>query len=539
MPKPRVHLIGPPLDVSLDARGKGGKARFVRSGCQPNAVLRPVLCDGKRESGSASDPDNIYRRTSSGEQADSSSHSAYPPPPQDTPDSLSFAIFALRDLKVDEEIVLGWEWDDANVVHLLPALLQDKDIFPPAQLAAYKLQMANILRALGATFTSCACGDRAQGCVMRKMKEFVDEVDDWDPEHELQRERELRNVNSGIEPSEEFKHFRAMQDGQGSVNIEMIKPFSTSETFSNHLSPSHPTKSHHQPPSTTGSTAAPSMTVPFDSSLSSTIPGNLQIRPQTSDFFNSSSMYARPLSPSLIQKEQLEQEVELQTQSFAHPTFRRLNKHSTASSSQIPSTSSTVDLGPLIGVPRGFRTREKVEGSGGLGGVEMDTDDSENRGDSVGVGQDVHTKAYVRLGPQDEKQRNFPALHPNLDADSSIFSIRRRWSYWRRARSHDRRSIYHNVPCNANNFNYTRSCGLFTFNHISSFDVCKPIPAFTRPRIIKFYILFVSLPRSSTPQSQVYQLVGRFFSGFSTSAEITYAACTVQIPVTSSSYLSY
>ncbi|KAF8824908.1 hypothetical protein HHX47_DHR7000471 [Lentinula edodes] len=420
MPKPRVHLIGPPLDVSLDARGKGGKARFVRSGCQPNAVLRPVLCDGKRESGSASDPDNIYRRTSSGEQADSSSHSAHPPP-QDTPDSLSFAIFALRDLKVDEEIVLGWEWDDANVVHLLPALLQDKDIFPPAQLAAYKLQMANILRALGATFTSCACGDRAQGCVMRKMKEFVDEVDDWDPEHELQRERELRNVNSGIEPSEEFKHFRGMQDGQGSVNIEMIKPFSTSETFSDHLSPSHPTKSHHQPPSTTGSTAAPSMTVPFDSSLSSTIPGNLQIRPQTSDFFNSSPMYARPLSPSLIQKEQLEQEVELQTQSFAHPTFRRLNKHSTASSSQIPSTSSTVDLGPLIGVPRGFRTREKVEGSGGLGGVEMDTDDSENRGDSVGV--DVHTKAYVRLGPQDEKQRNFPALHPNLDADSSIFSM--------------------------------------------------------------------------------------------------------------------
>ncbi|KAJ3885635.1 Le.MFB1 [Lentinula edodes] len=423
MPKPRVHLIGPPLDVSLDARGKGGKARFVRSGCQPNAVLRPVLCDGKRESGSASDPDNIYRRTSSDEQADSSSHSAHPPPPQDTPDSLSFAIFALRDLKVDEEIVLGWEWDDANVVHLLPALLQDKDIFPPAQLAAYKLQMANILRAIGATFTSCACGDRAKGCVMRKMKEFVDEVDDLDSEHELQRERELRNVNSGIERSEEFKHIRGMQDGQGSVNIEMIKPLSTTETFSDHLSPSHPTNSHYQPPSTTGSSTAPSMTPPFESSLSSTIPGNPQTHTQNSSFSRSSLMYARPLSPSLIQQEQTEQEVELQTQSSAHPTFRRLNKHSTASSSQIPPSSPTVDLGPLIGVPRGFRTREKVEGSGGLGGVEMDTDDSENRGDSVEVGQDVHTKAFVRLGPQDEKQRNFPALHPNLDADSSIFSM--------------------------------------------------------------------------------------------------------------------
>ncbi|KAJ3846474.1 Le.MFB1 [Lentinula lateritia] len=418
MPKPRVHLIGPPLDVSLDARGKGGKARFVRSGCQPNAVLRPVLCDGKRESGSASDPDHLHR-TSSGEQADP--YSAHPPP-QGTPDPLSFAIFALRDLKVDEEIVLGWEWDDANVVHLLPALLQDKDIFPPAQLAAYKLQMANILRALGATFTSCACGDRAQGCVMRKMKEFVDEVDDWDSEHELQRERELRKVSSGIERSEEFKHVRGMTDGQGSVNIEMIKPLSTSEIFSDHLSPSHPTNSHHQPPSTTGSFAASSMTPPFDSSSSSTIPGNLQTRTQTSDFSHSSHLDARPLSPSLIQQEQLEQELKLQTQSSAHPTFRRLNKHATAASSQIPS-SSAVDLGPLIGVPRGFRTREKAEGSGGLGGVEMDTDDSENRGDSVGVGQDVHTKTYVRPGPQDEKQRNFTAPHTNLNTDSNILSM--------------------------------------------------------------------------------------------------------------------
>lgn len=245
---------------------------------------------------------------------------------------------------------------------------------------------------------------------MRKMKEFVDEVDDWDSEHELQRERELRNVDSGIERSEEFRHIRGMQDGQGSVN-------STSETFSDHLSPSHPTNSHYQPPSTTGSSAAPSMTPPFESSLSSTIPGNLQTRPQTSSFSHSSVMYARPLSPSLIQQEQLEQEVELQTQSSAHPTFQRLNKHSIASSSQIPPSSSTVDLGPLIGVPRGFRTREKVEGSGGLGGVEMDTDDS------VEVGQDVHTKAYVRLGPQDEKRRNLPALQPNLDTDSHILSM--------------------------------------------------------------------------------------------------------------------
>ena len=35
-----------------------------------------------------------------------------------------------------------------------------------------------------------------------------------------------------------------------------------------------------------------------------------------------------------------------------------------------------VDLGPLVGAPRGFRTRERVPFGGGMGGVEMDVDTS-------------------------------------------------------------------------------------------------------------------------------------------------------------------
>lgn len=38
--------------------------------------------------------------------------------------TLGFAIFALRDLKAQEEVVLGWEWDDGSVVHKLPALIE-------------------------------------------------------------------------------------------------------------------------------------------------------------------------------------------------------------------------------------------------------------------------------------------------------------------------------------------------------------------------------------------------------------------------------
>ena len=102
MPKPFVHLLGPPLDVALDARLTGNSARFVRSGCRPNAVLRPFLC-----------------RSRGGETRN----------PVATEDSLAFGVFALRDLKAHEEVVLGWEWDDGSVIHHLPALIDHPHLF--------------------------------------------------------------------------------------------------------------------------------------------------------------------------------------------------------------------------------------------------------------------------------------------------------------------------------------------------------------------------------------------------------------------------
>ncbi|KAF8888480.1 hypothetical protein CPB84DRAFT_1684214 [Gymnopilus junonius] len=104
LPKPHVHLLGPPLDVALDARLVGNYGRFVRSGCRPNAVLRPVLCDKPREG--EGDKEVRDGRT------------------------LEFGVFALRDLKAGEEVVLGWEWDDGHAVHCLPALLSTPNMFP-------------------------------------------------------------------------------------------------------------------------------------------------------------------------------------------------------------------------------------------------------------------------------------------------------------------------------------------------------------------------------------------------------------------------
>ena len=107
--------------------------------------------------------------------------------------TLGFAIFALRDLKAREEVVLGWEWDDGSVVHKLPALVEMGDgkrgegpskltcvsLFlnltyvshsvvhhanisyrkpSPHHVERLRLQMQNIVHSIQSSFMTCACG---------------------------------------------------------------------------------------------------------------------------------------------------------------------------------------------------------------------------------------------------------------------------------------------------------------------------------------------------------------------------------------------
>src|SRR3954471_24273910 len=121
MPKPHVHLIPPPLSLALDARRAGNEAHFVSSGCQPGAVLRPVLCRKTY----AKNKRHLDSRATGGEgERKSSGLDGLATHAEETEATLSFAIFTLRDLKAREEVVLGWEWDDGAVVHELPALIE-------------------------------------------------------------------------------------------------------------------------------------------------------------------------------------------------------------------------------------------------------------------------------------------------------------------------------------------------------------------------------------------------------------------------------
>ncbi|KAF9473653.1 hypothetical protein BDN70DRAFT_816926, partial [Pholiota conissans] len=134
MPKPYVHLVGPPLGVALDARGVGGEGRFVRWGCRPNAVLRPVLC----KEGKPSNSEVRWEKGKAKEDADETESETEAESErirdekrkEDDETTLGFAVFAARDLSAGEEVVLGWEWDDGHAVHRLPALLRAPNMFP-------------------------------------------------------------------------------------------------------------------------------------------------------------------------------------------------------------------------------------------------------------------------------------------------------------------------------------------------------------------------------------------------------------------------
>ncbi|KAJ7605674.1 hypothetical protein DFH06DRAFT_1020065, partial [Mycena polygramma] len=99
-PKRFVHLVGPPLDLALDARAAGGRGRWVRSGCWPNAEVRAFVCDGGKNG--AEGARRRKKREENQRDEDAWTH---------------FWIFATRALRQGEEIVVGWEWDDANAVH--------------------------------------------------------------------------------------------------------------------------------------------------------------------------------------------------------------------------------------------------------------------------------------------------------------------------------------------------------------------------------------------------------------------------------------
>ncbi|KAJ7714906.1 hypothetical protein B0H16DRAFT_511893 [Mycena metata] len=160
LPKRFVHLVGPPLDLALDARGSGGRGRWVRSGCWPNAEVRAFVCPspgeggrgGRRrgggDAGGGEGRDGERRGEGEGEGGGGEDECR-----------THFGIFATRALREGEEIVVGWEWDDANAMHRVGEVAGVNGVgLPSAPTPAQRhliAQLANILHTLGSS--ECAC----------------------------------------------------------------------------------------------------------------------------------------------------------------------------------------------------------------------------------------------------------------------------------------------------------------------------------------------------------------------------------------------
>jgi hypothetical protein len=105
-----VHLVGPPLEVALDASGAGGRGRWVRSGYWPNAEVRAYACEGA-DAGSAS-----VRGGSSNDHTKGTVR-ARRRCARTAARTTRRRRRISRALKQGEEIVVGWEWDDASALH--------------------------------------------------------------------------------------------------------------------------------------------------------------------------------------------------------------------------------------------------------------------------------------------------------------------------------------------------------------------------------------------------------------------------------------
>lgn len=145
LPKPFVHALGPPAHIILDSRAYGSDLRFIRSGCHPNAVLRPIL-----------------HKT-----ADLSAT------------QVKFGVFTSCDVAKGDELVLGWEWDDQHVVHALKQLIMSFHPSCPADLvipddgiSRLLDKFEQVLTALVGSFSTCACTDHA-GCSIAQMRSLV------------------------------------------------------------------------------------------------------------------------------------------------------------------------------------------------------------------------------------------------------------------------------------------------------------------------------------------------------------------------------
>ncbi|KAK1223053.1 SET domain-containing protein 3 [Marasmius sp. AFHP31] len=384
MPKPYVHLVG---GVALDARWCGGKARFVRSGCRPNAVIRPVIC--RRKASKKDRKGKGKAREGEGEDVVMESEGEAGDGEGEGNDDFSFALFALNDLRANEEVVLGWEWDDGNIVHQLPALIGGEGVRTDGKsrqhfnLPHIKAQMSNILHALQSTFTTCACGNSSRNCVLQRMREFVEAPGPSIPCEAPPPATTTPGVpmTPGYFPPFPHHHPHPQTPFMPFTPHTPFTPYPVMMTPGLPFPPPTPTPEPPAIPDTPISSLPPHLHHSSVKSASPSVPPPTAPTPSVVSLpsfvaAREDFLAARRVSEGqegekpTESRDPLPESTTTTTNEIWGPKTRLTNrqKHPTLN---LTILRSEFGLGPLIGAKRGVKAREKVPGSGGLGGCEM------------------------------------------------------------------------------------------------------------------------------------------------------------------------
>ncbi|KAJ2801332.1 SET domain-containing protein 3, partial [Coemansia furcata] len=124
--RPHSHFY-PDIDLCVDARRQGSEARFVRRSCEANMALKSIYVPGS---------------------ADSLIH---------------LGLFATRSVQPDEELTVGWEWDDGELPAVARMSASDAEDYlgrPEGR------RMSKVWRQAFAGLT-CACSDLQ--CSVRRL----------------------------------------------------------------------------------------------------------------------------------------------------------------------------------------------------------------------------------------------------------------------------------------------------------------------------------------------------------------------------------
>lgn len=122
-PKPSVYFH-PNLPIVIDQRGMGNHTRFIRKSCKPNCEIRTMIIN-KQE--------------------------------------ITFGVFAIKEIKADQEITLPWEWD---IDHPILQLINNAETFETMD-AETKMVLINSIQGI-LDLTECA--NSAGDCVINKVK---------------------------------------------------------------------------------------------------------------------------------------------------------------------------------------------------------------------------------------------------------------------------------------------------------------------------------------------------------------------------------